>query len=53
MNRQQKLQATQRIYSDWIKTAKFETDTSATAEDEERLYNALIEANLTPVQETK
>lgn len=53
MNREQKLQATQRIYSDWVKTAKFETDTSATAEDEEKLYDALIKANLTSVQETK
>jgi hypothetical protein len=53
MNREQKLQATQRIYSDWVKTAKFETDTSATAEDEENLYDALIKANVTSVQETK
>jgi hypothetical protein len=53
MNRQQRLQETQRIYRDWAKTAKFETETSATVEDEEKLYDALIKANLTSVQETK
>jgi len=53
MNREQKLQETQRIYSEWVKTAKFETETRATAEDEEKLYDALIKANLTTVQETK
>jgi hypothetical protein len=53
MNREQRLQETQRIYSEWVKTAKFETDTSATVEDEEKLYDALIKANLTSVQETK
>ena len=53
MNRDEKLQATQRIYRDWAKTAKFETDTRASAEDEEKLYNALIKANLTSVEETK
>ena len=53
MNREQRLQATQRIYSDWVKTAKFETNTRATPEDEEKLYDALIKENLTTVQETK
>jgi hypothetical protein len=53
MNRQQRLQETQRIYRAWAETAKFETETSATAEDEEKLYDALIKANLTSVQETK
>lgn len=53
MNREQKLQATQRIYRDWAKTAKFETDTSATVKDEEKLYDALIKENLTSVEETK
>tara|TARA_R110000822_G_scaffold208255_1_gene344194 strand:+ start:441 stop:608 length:168 start_codon:yes stop_codon:yes gene_type:complete len=53
MNREQKLQETQRIYNEWVKTAKFETETSATAEDEERLYDALIKANLTPIEENK
>ena len=53
MNREQKLQATQRIYSDWVKTAKFDTETTASAEDEEKLYDALIKANLTAVQEIK
>jgi len=53
MNREQKLQATQRIYRDWAKTAQFETETNATAEDEEKLYDSLIKANLTSVQETK
>ncbi len=53
MNREQRLQETQRIYSEWLKTAKFETDTRATAEDEEKLYDALINANLIAVEETK
>jgi hypothetical protein len=53
MNREQKLRETQRIYSDWVKTANFETETMASAEDEEKLYDALIKANLTTVQETK
>jgi hypothetical protein len=53
MNRQEKLDATQNIYREWAKTAKFETDTRATAEDEEKLYDALIKANLTSVEETK
>ena len=53
MNREQKLQATQRIYREWTKTAKFETDTRATVEDEEKLYDSLIKANLTSVEETK
>jgi hypothetical protein len=53
MNREKRLQETQRIYRDWAKTAQFETETSATAEDEEKLYDALIKANLTSVQETK
>ena len=53
MDREQRLQETQRIYRDWAKTAKFETDTRATSEDEEKLYDALIKANLTSVEETK
>jgi hypothetical protein len=53
MNREQRLLETQRIYSEWVKTAKFESDTEATAEDEERLYDSLIKANLTSVEETK
>jgi hypothetical protein len=53
MNREQRLRETQIIYSEWLKNAKFETNTRATPEDEEKLYDALIKANLTTVEETK
>jgi hypothetical protein len=53
MNRQQRQEAIQRTYKEWAKGVEFVTETGASDEDEEKLYDALIKANLTSVEETK
>jgi hypothetical protein len=53
MDRQQRQEAIQRSYKQWVNGVEFVTDTAASDADEEKLYQSLIERNLMPVQETK
>jgi len=53
MDRQQRQEAIQRSYKEWVNGVEFVTETSASDADEEKLYNTLIKKNLILVQGTK
>jgi hypothetical protein len=53
MNREQRLSEIQKTYRTWSDKAEFINDTTATPEDEDKLYETLIEQNLIPVEKTE
>jgi hypothetical protein len=53
MDREERLREIQKTYRAWSDKAEFIDETTATPEDETKLYKTLIEQNLIPVEKTE